>query len=850
MFQINIFTAHQKIMLLACCLIMTIIQANAQHVIIPGTVMDNQGNAIEDALIVISNHNTFTQSDEQGRFQLDHIAVGAIELQVSKPGFEPFSTQIVVQEADNLPLQIILNASGMAIEEVVVTGTLKAMRKSESPVPVSILSSQLFRQNGAFNVFDALYMVNGINPQMNCNLCNTSDIGINGMPGPYTLVLIDGMPVVSALSTVYGFSGIPNNIIDRVEIVKGPASSLYGSEAIGGVINIITKMAGASPKFFLDYSSSSWSEWNGNMGFSKKINKKIYSLFNADGYYFNSPKDQDGDGFMDKTLQKRISIFNKWTIKQQFDRTASISLRYLNEDRHGGELGWNKSHRQFVEYLAYDGDLNSPTYNGDYVLPNGFTIYNQPYAKGFRVPRFARPEDKIAWLNAVKEAHPEALLADNMKYQESVFTRRVELISRYEFPMEEKITLQTSYNFHDQNSAYGTELFVAHQQTIFTQIYWDKIAGNHNFLMGAAYRYLQFTDNTIASDNGKIPFVTQMPGFFVQDLWTLSAKTSLLFGYRFDFDITRAASEKHVNPVHSPRMAFKFAPDSKNTIRISIGTGYRVVNIFSEDHRALSGQYTVRYGEALQPERSLSGTVNYEGRMATEAIGLTYDMSAYYTHFFNKIYPVRNDPNQTLTYFNVDGEEYARNFGASLDIALNFSSPFRLTTGVSFNQAALFEFPRDELGEQMSKDLVKYTFEFSPTWSGVFTAAYDYNPKITWDITGEWRGPMLLPTQGTLPTFDGNGNQKGTLTDPRSPYSPWFCKVNTQFTYKMNTGLQLYAGVKNLFNFVPKNLLVNTDDPFNDRSQPDKYGGLRFDTEYNYTQQQGITAYLGVRFSL
>jgi len=842
--------ANLKIILLTGCFILYVLSAIAQTTRISGSVYDEHGNAVDTALILLPEHNREIRTDDKGQFLLEGMDTGDVELSVSAPGFEDYATTITVRNADTLNLHIILKASGMALDEVVVTGTLKAMRKSESPVPVTMISSRLFRRSGAFNVLDALYMVNGINPQVNCNICNTSDIGINGMPGPYTMVLIDGMPVVSALSTVYGFSGIPNSIIDRVEIVKGPASSLYGSEAIGGVINIITQKADVAPKFFLDYNASTWGELTGNMGFSKKINKNTATLFNADGYYFNTPQDQDHDGFMDKTLQRRISVFNKWDFKQRFDKTASLSLRYYHEDRHGGELRWGKGDRQFVDYHPYDGDLNSPGYNGDYVLPNGYTIYNRKYAKGFRVPRFDNAADKAAWLNEVKRANPNAALADNMKYQESVYTNRFEAIGKYELPVKEKITIQGSYNRHDHNSAYGTELFMAHQQTLFTQAYWDKKAGNHNLLLGGAYRYIRFKDNTIASDNGKDPFVTQMPGFFIQDLWTLNAKTSLLLGYRFDYDITHSASGNHENTVHSPRVAVKYAPDDKNTLRVSIGTGYRVVNIFSEDHRALSGQYTARFGEALKPEKSLSGTLNYEGRIATEAIGLTYDVSAYYTHFFNKIYPVRNDINRTLTYFNVDGEEYARNIGASLDIALNFSFPFRFTAGVSYNQAELFEFPRDDNGDKAGNKVAKSPFEFSPKWSGVFTAAYDFIPQLTWDITGDWRGSMLLPTQGTVPTFDGNGNQNGTVTDPRAPYSPWFCKVHTQLTYKLNNGLQIYAGVKNLFNYVPKNLLVNTVDPFNDLANPDKYGGLQFDTEYNYTQQQGITGYLGVRLTL
>ncbi|MFT4025158.1 MAG: TonB-dependent receptor, partial [Flavihumibacter sp.] len=376
-----------------------------------------------------------------------------------------------------------------------------------------------------------------------------------------------------------------------------------------------------------------------------------------------------------------------------------------------------------------------------------------------------------------------------MKYQESIYISRLEAVGKYEIPVKEKISIQGSYNQHHQNAAYGTELFIARQKTIFLQAFWNKKAGDHDLLAGGSFRYSWFTDNTLASNNGKDPFITQMPGFFIQDLWTLNARTSLLFGYRFDYDGTRSAAGNHKNPVHSPRIAFKYAPDNKNSFRASMGTGYRIVNIFSEDHRALSGQYEARLGESLKPEKSLSGTVDYEGRIATENIGLTYDISAYYTHFFNKIYPIRNNLNRTLTYFNVDGDEYARNTGASLDIALNFRFPFRVTAGISYNQAELFEFERDENGDKLSNRIVRSPFAFSPKWSGVFSAAYDFTPQLTLNLTGDWRGPMLLPTQGEM--------------DPRSPYSPWFCKIHTQLVYTVKNGLQLYAGVRNLFNYVP-----------------------------------------------
>ncbi len=730
--------------------------------------------------------------------------------------------------------------SAREIEEVVITGTMKQVHKSESPVPVTVISSKLFLKNPTSNILDALYQINGLNPQVNCNMCNTSDIGINGMQGPYTMVLIDGMPIVSSLSTVYGLSGIPNSIVERIEIVKGPASSLYGSEAIGGVINIITKKPENAPHFFLDYNNSTWGELTGNLGFGARVGKNISTMLAVDAYNYNTPKDQDHDGFMDKTLQKRISVFNKWNIKQKNDKTAGISMRYYNENRHGGELGWNKKDRGFVDFYAPDS-------NSDSALPNGYTIYNAKYAKGFRIPRFMSDAEKAVWMEELRRIHPDAVFADDMKYQESVYTSRFEAVGKWEIPVPENITLQASYNQHDQNAAYGTELFMAHQKTLFGQGYWDKTIGNHSLLAGATYRYVWFKDNTIASDNGAFPFVTRMPGIFVQDLWKTGNKTSLLLGYRFDYDKTESASGGHKNTVHSPRVAFKYTPAEDNVLRASIGTGYRVVNIFSEDHRALSGQYQAQFGEALKPEKSISGTIDYEGRIATENIGFTYNIATYYTHFFNKIYPVRNDVQRTLTYFNVDGKEYAHNIGASLDIALNFSFPLKITGGISFNQAELFEYPRDAEGNITLHTIRARDFEFSPRWMGVYSVGYDFSRKFSVDITGDWKGPMLLPVQGTMDILDNAGNITGSVTDPRPARSPWFTKMNVQGTYKIGK-IQLYAGIKNVFNYVPEHLLVNVDDPFNDRASAQ--GGLQFDTEYNYTPQQGRTGYLGLRFSL
>ncbi len=145
-----------------------------------------------------------------------------------------FSIQLHSQTTDTI---LKKEKVKLELDEVVVSGTLKPMRKLQTPVPVEIITAAFLKQNPTANNFDALQNVNGLRPQNNCNVCNTGDIRINGLDGPYTMVTIDGMPIVSALGTVYGLSGIPNSMIDRIEVVKGAASTLYGSEAIGGLIN-------------------------------------------------------------------------------------------------------------------------------------------------------------------------------------------------------------------------------------------------------------------------------------------------------------------------------------------------------------------------------------------------------------------------------------------------------------------------------------------------------------------------------------------------------------------------------------------------------------------------------------
>jgi len=307
--------------------------------------INSAGKQLPFVTVTIKETNKTFISDSVGRITLD-LANGTYTLR-----FQTFDTKPLVYFLNTSKLKkdehviITLEANEQILEEVVVSGSLKEINKLQSTVPVEIYSPTFFKRNPTSNIFEALQNVNGVRPQLNCNICNTGDIHINGLEGPYTMILIDGMPIVSSLATVYGLSGIPNSLVERMEIVRGPSSALYGSEAIGGIINIITKSPDKAPKLSIDGFATTWMEANLDLGFTNKIGKKVNGLCGINFYNYSNPLDNNNDNFTDVTLQKRISVFQKFNFARKSKKSFSLAGRYFYEDRWGGDIRWNTDFR-------------------------------------------------------------------------------------------------------------------------------------------------------------------------------------------------------------------------------------------------------------------------------------------------------------------------------------------------------------------------------------------------------------------------------------------------------------------------------------------------------------------------
>lgn len=668
-------------------------------------------------------------------------------------------TVLSAQVKDTIPPE----RKSEALEEVVISGTLKPVSRLETPVPVEIYTTTFLKKNPTSNVFEALQNVNGVRPQLNCNICNTGDIHINGLEGPYTMVTIDGMPIVSALSTVYGLSGIPNSLIDRIEIIKGPASSLYGSEAVGGLINIITKKTKNAPLFTADIFSTSWLENNIDLGFKTKVGSMAESLIGLNYFNYNSPIDNNRDNFTDVTLQERISLFNKWNFKRKSEKEFTLAGRFFYEDRWGGEMQWNKSYR-----------------------------------------------------------------GGNEVYGESIYTTRFELLGKYQLPVKENMFVSFSATSHDQNSVYGTTLYLAQQKIGFGQYTWDKKLDKHNLLLGAAFRHQYYNDNTTATIKAE---KSNIYSLFLQEEITLAEKHHLLLGSRYDYNNNHGS-------IFTPRIAYKWNPTLNDVFRINAGTGFRIVNLFTEEHAALTGAREVIIAENLSPEKSYNVNLNYLKKTRFEdASFLGFELSAWYTYFTNQIIPdYDTNPNQII-YKNLNG--YSETLGLSGNI--DWVSPYGLKALIGFTIMD----PKNVQNGIASRPIL--TEKYSANW----TISYDIPDWfLSIDYTGNLYGPMRLPLLGPL--------------DPRAEYSKLWSLQNIQFTYKKFRNFELYGGIKNILNWTPNKgnpfLIARAEDPFDQNVTYDTNGNvmatpsnpyaLTFDPTYVYAPNQGIRGFLGLRYTL
>ena len=673
------------------------------------------------ASISINGKFIGTASNADGFFEINDIKVGSYEFIFSAIGFKKLKKNISIQSGKNT-LDVILEPLSYDIEQVVVTGTMKETFLSVSPIKMDVVNKKFLNKIATNNVMQVIENINGLQKQINCGVCGTNDIHINGMEGPYTLVLINGMPVMSSLSTVYGLNGIPTSLIKQIEIIKGPSSTLYGTEAVAGVINIITKDPIDVHTLELESFITSHLEKNIDFSYAPKM-KKLDVLLSGNYFKLDNFLDDNKDNFTDIPFSERLSLFNQWNFKRISQKKLSLSAKYYQEDRSGGVKEWNEN---------------------------------------------LRGNDSI--------------------YGESIYTDRIVLVASYELPTDEDIRIDASFNYHHQNSYYGNTKYEAFQNIYFANLIWNKSVGhNHDFISGLSYRYLTFVDSTLANINER-KFI---PALFLQDEITINRKWTSLLGIRTDYN------DEH-GFIFSPRLNFKFKPKIYTTFRLNAGTGFRIVNLFTEDHAFLTGSREVLVVEDLKPEESYNVSLNVNHIFSLTRSTGTIDIDAFYTYFTNKITPDYDvNPNQII-YANLDGFSVSR--GLAFNIQQNFEFPLSIKAGGTYLDVY-----------SVDNNNTKDDELFTPSFTGVFSLSYNWDKKNTFiDWTAKVTGSMSLPTY--LYPFE------------RAEESPWFSQHHLQIKKVFRESLTAFIGVKNVFNFTQESPLIDYQNPFGDD----------FDTSYAY----------------
>ncbi|MEM1043283.1 MAG: TonB-dependent receptor [Bacteroidota bacterium] len=729
------------------------------------------GEPVVLATVQVAGTVLGTAADADGRFRLTLPAAGTYTLSVSAVGFEPAEEAVTVVTGDTAQLDVVLEAATYEAGAVVVTGTMQEVGLRESPVRVEVLPARFLETVPSANVMDAVERVNGLYQQIDCGVCYTNNIRINGIEGPNTAVLIDGMPVMSSLATVYGLNGISPMLIRQVEVVKGPMSTLYGSEALGGVINIITKDPRTAPRLSVNAFGTTHTELAGEFAVVP-TRGRLATLVSGTVQHAPEFHDNNGDGFSDRVLDTRLALFGKANLADAsgFEK-ASLAAKVYYEDRANG-----------VEAFLAD---------------------------------------------------PDGLRGSSDIYGESIRTNRFEVLGLVK--LRPDLTLQAATSGHWQDSFYGDEGYRARQFNAFSQALWtpdlsSTVFGSHDVLAGATLRFDRYDDESGATgvfDDAGILLENQpddrfIPGVFVQDEVPVGANVRVLGGLRVDYQ-----SEHGFIP--SPRAAMKWSPGRYTTARLNAGTGFRVVNLFTEDHAAYTGGRATVILENLDPERSVSATASLQQILPLGTSPLTLDLDAFWTQFSNKIEPDYSVPGE-IRYANLDGSATTRGLALQAQQAL-FGTRLRYTLGLT-----LLDVFVEEGGTTRP-------LEFAAEVQGTATLTWDAPAAFTVDYTARLTGPMRLPDYAPETRIAYEAATGEPLRSESPTYTVHDLQLTRDLTLSNGTLGQLYVAVRNVFDYRQPSPLVGYYD-----GTPGF--GDTFDTAYVYGPIEGRHLGAGLRITL
>jgi len=428
-----------------------------------GNVVDWDYNNVKNAIVLIPEISKSVETDESGSFKIIQIPQGKYHIEVYAEGFLDYFSDVFSLEENKLNYQIVLMKK--ISEQIVVTATRTPKLYAETPVKTEVIDSRKIEIKAAVNLAEILCQTTGVRVENDCQNCNFSQVRINGMEGKYTQILIDSSPVISAMSSVYGLEQIPAEMVNRIEIVKGGGSALYGGNAVAGVINILMKEPQENKMTLKLHQESISGEPFTSFGFNsglvtKDLNTKAF-LFAS--YQKRDPADLNGDSFSELGSISNTSFgLNFYNYFPKINGNLKLGFFRIFEERRGGDLfdkppheanttewiktdqigltsDWNHTLSKKLHYNLSFSFVNSKrnTYYGSHMDPNAYGMTKNPliflnnqfnyqtgrhvFSLGFQYKRDQIRDEAIGYNRIIEEIYHESglFIQDDFKIGEN-----------------------------------------------------------------------------------------------------------------------------------------------------------------------------------------------------------------------------------------------------------------------------------------------------------------------------------------------------------------------------------------------------------------------------------------------
>lgn len=715
-----------------------------------GHVVDaKSGEHVPYAIIHVKGTTIATTTDMTGHFFLKNLPEGTFTIEAKYMGYTTMSKMVTTKKNTSKELNFNLSPSDLSLDEVVVSANRSETKRRMAPNLVNVINDKVFDITQSTCLAQGLNFQPGVRTEDNCQNCGFTQVRINGLDGHYSQILVDSRPIFSSLNGVYGLEQIPANMIDRVEVVRGGGSALFGASAIGGTINIITKEPVRNSASFghtlmsIGGSNSFDNVTTGNVSLVTDDNKAgVYAYGqtrNRKGY------DHDGDGYTElPELNNQTFGLNSYL---RLNPYSKLSLQYhgIHEFRRGGNRLEQAPHEanitEQVEHSIQGGGL---TY--DYFAPdekNRLSAYfsfqttsRKSYYGGIGE---GTDDDRDAAGKAYGTTHDFTYVAG---------AQYVHNFSKLLF-MPSDLTLGAEYNFD----------------------------GLKDVILGYDRHFKQ--DVHIGS-------------FFFQNEWK-SKQWGFLVGGRLD---------KHNlvdNIIFSPRANLRYNPTDNLNFRLTYAGGFRAPQAFDEDlHVGVVGgeRLVTVLADKLKEERSNSFSISADiyhkfGNVQTNLL-----VEGFYTDLDN-VFALRQldrpdaQGNTVQERYNAYG---AKVFGLNIEGKAMFTRWFSLQAGFTIQKSLYDEAIawNDEVPEQKYKKMMR-----SPNRYGYFTATFTPVKRFTASITGNYTGSMLI------------GHAAGSgVEEPKAVDTPDFMELNMKLAYDIPVSkyltLQVNGGIQNIANSYQK----------------------------------------------